>query len=122
MPDLDNDGWPDIVFVTGNVYPEVEKYFNQYPHRGPRFVFRNLGNGKFEDLSVVTVGERSQAQAVLSQSSYYSHDDLRLHFGLGEKTKADRVTVFWPSGQTDTFRDVPANQVVTIKEGIGLKP
>ena len=32
---------------------------------------------------LVTAGGRTQARAVLSQSSYYSHDDLRLHFGLG---------------------------------------
>ena len=32
---------------------------------------------------VTDVGERKQARAVLSQTSYYSHDDLRLHFGLG---------------------------------------
>src|SRR5581483_9547633 len=51
MPDVDNDGWPDIVFVTGNVYPEVEKHFKPYPHRSPRFIFRNLGNGRFEDVS-----------------------------------------------------------------------
>ncbi len=187
MPDLDNDGLPDIVFVSGNVYPEVEKHFKQYPHRSPRLVFRNLGNGKFEDVSsrsgpgiltpqssrgsafgdfdndgdldilvmnmneppsllrneyagksnwlkvkvvgvksnrtgvgarvVVTVGERSQAQSVLSQSSYYSHDDLRLHFGLGERTKADRITVYWPSGHVDIIKDIAANRVVTVREG-----
>ena len=41
MPDFDNDGRPDIVYVTGNVYPEVEARLPQYPHRGPRVVFRN---------------------------------------------------------------------------------
>ena len=35
MPDLDNDGRPDIVYVTGNVYPEIERQLPQYPHRGP---------------------------------------------------------------------------------------
>jgi hypothetical protein len=46
--DLDNDGWPDL--VTGSVYPELEKKYPQYPYRTPRFVFRNLGDGKFEEL------------------------------------------------------------------------
>jgi len=50
IQDLDNDGLPDIVVVTGSVYPEVEKKFPEYPHRTPRFLFRNLGNGKFEEL------------------------------------------------------------------------
>jgi enediyne biosynthesis protein E4 len=48
--DLDNNGWPDLFWVTGSVYPEVEKKLPQFPHRTPRVVFRNLGNGKFEEL------------------------------------------------------------------------
>ncbi|MGE5644518.1 MAG: CRTAC1 family protein [Acidobacteriota bacterium] len=50
IEDLDNDGNPDIFVVTGSVYPEVEKKFPEYPHRTPRFLFRNLGDGKFEEL------------------------------------------------------------------------
>jgi enediyne biosynthesis protein E4 len=50
--DYDNDGWPDIIQINGHVYPEVEKnklaLFKQ-----PRVVYRNLGNGKFEDVSVL---------------------------------------------------------------------
>ena len=48
--DLDNDGWPDLFVVTGSVYPEVEAKLPQYPLETPRLVFRNLGNGKFEEL------------------------------------------------------------------------
>jgi hypothetical protein len=188
LPDLDNDGRADIVYVTGNVYPEVERLLPQYPHRGPRVVFRNRGGGAFEEATsssgpgaveghssrgaafgdvdndgdvdvlvmnmneapsllrndysgpnswiavrlegtrsnraglgatvVVTTGGRLQAQAVLSQASYYSHDDLRLHFGLGAPvSRADRVEVRWPSGTVDVLRDVPARQVVTVREG-----
>ena len=46
---------------------------------------------------IVTAGGLKQARAVVSQSSYYSHDDLRLHFGLGRAAKADRVEVRWPA-------------------------
>ncbi len=48
--DLDNDGWPDLAIVTGSVYPEVERKFPQYPLKTPRIIFRNLGNGHFEEL------------------------------------------------------------------------
>jgi hypothetical protein len=48
--DLDNDGLPDLFWVTGSVYPEVEKKYPEYPHRTPRVIFRNLGQGKFEEL------------------------------------------------------------------------
>jgi hypothetical protein len=187
LVDLDNDGLQDLVYVTGNVYPEIERQLPQYPHRGPRVVFRNVGDGRFEDVSArsgpgavtphssrgaafgdfdndgdvdllvmnmnappsllrndyaggnawlgvrltgtrsdraalgatvtVTAGGRTQSRAVLSQSSYYSHDDLRLHFGLGAARQAERVEVRWPSGGVDVLKDVTARQVLTIREG-----
>jgi hypothetical protein len=185
--DLDNDGRPDLLYATGNVYPEIEARLPEYPHRGPRIVFRNLGDGRFEDVStrsgpgataprssrgvafgdydndgdldvlvmnmneppsllrneydggngwlalrlqgtasnrsalgatvVVTAGGRRQARAVLSQSSYYSHDDLRLHFGLGSARTAELVEVRWPNGAVDLLRDVPAGRLRTVREG-----
>jgi hypothetical protein len=48
--DLDNDGLPDLFLVTGSVYPEVERSLPAYPFRTPRIVFRNLGDGRFEEL------------------------------------------------------------------------
>ena len=50
MLDLDNDGHPDLFVVTGGVYPEVEKTLPAYPFHTPRLVFRNLGDGRFEEL------------------------------------------------------------------------
>jgi hypothetical protein len=187
MPDLDNDGLQDVVFVTGSVYPEVEARLPRYPHRGPRVIFRNRGGTRFEDVTGssgpgaaarhssrgasfgdfdndgdvdllvmnmneppsllrndysgpnawvsialegtranrsalgatvrVTAGGRTQARAVLSQSSYYSHDDLRLHFGLGGATRIDSVEVVWPSGERTRLTDVPVRRVVRIVEG-----
>ena len=61
------------------------------------------------------------AQAVVSQSSFYSSNDPRLHFGLGTCLVAD-VEVFWPNGRHDTFKGLAANQLVTLKEGIGVIP
>jgi hypothetical protein len=48
--DLDSDGRPDLFWVTGSVYPEVEKKLPKYPYRTPPILFRNLGNGRFEEL------------------------------------------------------------------------
>jgi hypothetical protein len=186
FPDLDNDGRPDVFYVTGHVYPEVERVLPQYPYRGPRVIFRNLDGGQFVDVTsqsgsgattphssrgaafgdydndgdvdvlvmnmneppsllrndyegghawltvrlegrsskatpigaavIVTAGGHRQARAVVSQSSYYSHDDLRLHFGLGAAEKADRVEVRWPLGDTQVLTNVRARQVLTIRE------
>jgi hypothetical protein len=51
IQDFDNDGLPDLFWVTGSVYPEVEKVHPDYPYKTPRVLFRNLGNGKFEELT-----------------------------------------------------------------------
>ena len=48
--DLDNNGYPDLFLVTGNVYPELDGKLAGYPYKTPRVIFRNLGNGKFEEL------------------------------------------------------------------------
>jgi len=68
----------------------------------------------------VKAAGRLQAQQVESQSSYYSVNDLRLHYGLGKAMKADFIEVRWPNGKTEVVRDVPANQLVFLKEGSGI--
>ncbi|HSU33995.1 MAG TPA: CRTAC1 family protein, partial [Bryobacteraceae bacterium] len=50
IEDLDNDGCPEIFWVTGGIYPEMRNKPDQ-PFKTPRILFRNLGNGKFEELS-----------------------------------------------------------------------
>ncbi len=187
--DLDNDGFPDLFVATGSVYPEVERKVPSYPFRTPRLVFRNLGDGRFEELMeeagsgvsaahvsrgcafgdfdndgdmdilvmnmneppsllrndvsggghwlkvlligvqsnrsaigsrvVARYGTRRQAQEVLAQSSFYSANDRRLHFGLGAETSAD-LTIRWTNGATETIANVAANQLVVIREGKGI--
>jgi hypothetical protein len=46
MVDLDNDGLPDLFLTTGMVYPDIK----EAPYKTPNVVFRNLGDGKFEEL------------------------------------------------------------------------
>lgn len=49
--DVDNDGWPDLLVVNGHVYPEVDEAQLGSTYREPRFLYYNLGGGKFRDLS-----------------------------------------------------------------------
>jgi hypothetical protein len=49
--DVDNDGWPDLFVANGHVYPEVDSAKLGATFREPRFLYYNLGNGKFRDLS-----------------------------------------------------------------------
>lgn len=183
--DLDNDGYPDLFYVTGNVYPEVERKHPDYPLKTPRVIFRNLGNGRFEelleeagpgigaphcsrgcafgdfdndgdiDILIVNLNEppsllrndlrgnhrwlklklvgaqsnrsaigtrvtcsyggKRQAQEVMAQSSFYSCNDPRLHFGLGEAETAD-LEIRWPSGARQSMKSVRANRILTIRE------
>lgn len=183
--DLDNDGWPDIFYATGNIYPEIESKLPEYPFKTPNVVFRNLGGGRLErladeagpalaalhssrgcafgdfdndgDIDILVVnlneppsllrndiegggnwlkvkligtvsnrsaigarvmcvyGSRRQAQEVMSQSSYYSCNDPRLHFGLGNEKSAS-LRIRWPLGTTQVLNDVSANQVLTVRE------
>ena len=188
LEDFDNDGWPDIVMITGNIYPEVAARFPEWPYRTPRLFYRNLRNGKFEliddagpgmtsphssrgsaygdfdndgdvdilimnmneppsllrnDLSgdntwlkillvgtksnrsaigarvVAHYGQQKQAKTVTAQSSYYSSNDRRLHFGLGNAPQAD-IEIFWPNGGVEKHASLPANHLVIIKEGTGV--
>lgn len=48
--DLDNDGLPDLFWVTGSVFPEVERKHPEIRHKTPRVLFRNLGGSRFEEL------------------------------------------------------------------------
>ena len=52
LADLDNDGYPDILWVTGTVYPELERHYAKYPSHTPRILFRNHGNGSFMPMGV----------------------------------------------------------------------
>jgi enediyne biosynthesis protein E4 len=49
--DVDNDGWADIFQVCGHVYPELEKSGLDTPFKEPKILYRNLRDGRFEDVS-----------------------------------------------------------------------
>ena len=186
--DLDNDGLPDIFYVTGNIFPNLDSRLPNYPYKTPRVIFRNLGNGRLEELIedagpaisavhssrgcafgdfdndgdidilvvnlneppsllrndisgnnhwikvkligtvsnrsaigarvVCSYGSRQQVQEVMAQSSFFSCNDPRLHFGLGSATSAS-LKIRWPRGATQVLRDVRCNQILTIREPIG---
>jgi hypothetical protein len=60
-------------------------------------------------------GGKRQAQEVMAQSSFYSCNDPRLHFGLGPEITAD-LEIRWPSGVKQEMKGVKADQILTIRE------
>ncbi len=175
--------------MNGHVYPEVERLKIDIHYKERRIVYRNLGNGTFEDISEragapilelhpsrgaafgdfdndgavevvvnnqneapsllkltrpppgnwvilklegvrsnhsaigarvsVTAGGRTQIDEVRSGGSYLSHSDLRLHFGLAQARKIDRVEIEWPSGARQVEEHLDVNRVITLREKPG---
>jgi hypothetical protein len=68
----------------------------------------------------LTTGGRRQLREVQSGSSYLAQSDLRAHFGLGAANRSERLEIRWPSGSTDVVEDLPANHVITVREGEGV--
>jgi hypothetical protein len=64
-------------------------------------------------------GGKLQAQQVLSQASFYSVNDFRLHFGLGDADTAD-LEIRWPTGNREILAKVASDQLVTVREGSGI--
>lgn len=192
--DMDNDGWLDIFMSNGHVYPEVNGSKTEAPYAEHKYLYRNLHNGRFQDVTdqagpgmtaavpgrgcafgdydndgdidivvncvnslpqllrcdsswnrswikVKTIGVQSnrtgigarvkvvarmspnstqaltQIDEVRSGGSYFSQNDLRLHFGLDQARTVDLLEVQWPSGQVDTFKDLPVNRLYLVTEG-----
>ena len=185
--DFDNDGWPDVLYVNGHVYPEIDRLKGPAHYREPKVLYQNLGNGKFRDVSALAgpgiaaascargcafgdfdndgnidvlvnpindlpqllhctsktknnwitlkligtksnrsaigtrvhciTGKHQQIDEVRSGSSFYSQNDLRVHFGIGKAERIDSLEVRWPSGHMDRFANVTANQNLKIVEG-----
>jgi hypothetical protein len=187
--DLDLDGWQDLFLVNGHVYPEVEQLKSEAGYRQRKVVYRNRGDGRFDDVTEqlgppvtvpragrgaafadfdndgdvdvlvsnvhdtpelyrldqreprtwaalqlvgvasnrsaigarvrITAGGVTQVSEVRGGGSYYSQNDLRVHFGLGGATSLERVEVRWPAGREELWTAVETNKVVTLTEGSG---
>jgi hypothetical protein len=60
-----------------------------------------------------------QAQSVTAQSSFYSVNDRRLHFGLGAAKLAD-LDIHWTNGSVEKLTGIKAGQFIIAKEGQGI--
>ncbi len=120
--DLDNDGNLEVVVNNLDAPPSLLRSGGGY--RNHSLLIRCIGTRSNRSAIgarvKVTVAGRDQIDEVMSGSSYYSHNDLRLHFGLGTADQAERVEVSWPSGIKDSFDNVRGNQIVVVQEGRGV--
>jgi enediyne biosynthesis protein E4 len=119
--DIDNDGDLDLLITNNNGRPNL--LLNE-GGRANAILVRTIGtksnrSGIGTRLTLVTAGHR-QIREVQSGSSYLAQNDLRAHFGLGEANRAERLEIRWPSGATEVVENLPANHVITVREGNGV--
>jgi len=70
----------------------------------------------------VIAGDLSQVQEVRSGGSYLSQNDLRLYFGLGRHTRADKIVITWSDGEKETITGLAADHYYSILQGVGIVP
>jgi hypothetical protein len=120
--DVDNDGHQDLLVTNNGGAPELLR--NNGGNRGNGLIVRAVGTrGTREGIGArltLTAGNARQVREVKSGSSYLGQNDLRVHFGLADRPRVDRLDVRWPGGGVETFRDLPANEIITVTEGQGI--
>ncbi|HEY6763749.1 MAG TPA: CRTAC1 family protein [Candidatus Sulfotelmatobacter sp.] len=117
--DLNNDGRIDVVIENIDGKPMILRNTGGDKNH---WVTLRLTGKRSNRLAIgakvkVTAGGMQQVSEVRSGGSYLSQNDLRIHFGLGNAAKVEKVEVHWPSGNTDTFKDLGADGFYQLVEG-----
>jgi hypothetical protein len=120
--DFDNDGRVDVLVNSQNAPAQL---FHNDDHSANHWIaFKTVGVKSNRDgyhaHFAITAGGVQQTATVHAGSSYLSHSDSRVYFGLGGAAKVDRVQIHWPSGATDTLKDLPADGAYIVTEGRGI--
>ena len=68
----------------------------------------------------IVAGGMTQTDEVHSGGSYLSQNDLRIHFGLANAAKIDKVEIHWPSGYTETLTNLAVDQHYSVIETNGI--
>jgi hypothetical protein len=126
--DFDNDGDIDVVVncvneaqqlircdsTTGNHWIKVRTIGTKSNRSGIGARIKCVAKFPGLDQPVEQVDE------VRSGGSYFSQNDLRVHFGLGKATKVDLLQIRWPSGHVDELKNIDADRVIYVKESQGI--
>ena len=119
--DFDNDG--DVDVVVNNV-KDVPDLFRLDRTSGAHWVSLALigtqsNRSAIGALVRIVTSNGEQRQEVRGGGSYYSQNDLRLHFGIGDARTIDRVNVRWPNGLEESWSGLAADRLHALKEGTG---
>jgi hypothetical protein len=134
--DFDNDGRPDLVFShnagpiallhnvteTNNAWIRLELIGSGEPGRVGAGEPGRVSTGRSNRNAIgarveIEAGGKRQTRFIIGGGSYLSASERRLLVGLGAADRADRVTVFWPSGRKQEFANLAARCWWRLHEG-----
>ena len=122
--DYDNDGDLDVFVVNQDDRPTLLR--NDGGNRNHWISVRTIGTESNRDgigaRITIQAGNLRQTDQVRSAGSYLSQNDRRVHFGLRSHSRVDELEIRWPSGKVEKFTLLPADQLITVKEGFGIVP
>jgi enediyne biosynthesis protein E4 len=118
--DIDNDGRLDAVVATND--GPIHILHNETPTQNHWLLLKLVGHRSNRDAigaEVKLVTAKGPQFATVSTSvSYLSSSDKRVHFGLGSESAAQSIEIHWPSGITQTLKNVHADQIFTVDEPV----
>jgi hypothetical protein len=118
--DIDGDGDLDAVIVVNNGPARLFRNDGGNKNHWIRVVLK--GNGKTSNRDAIgakvelKVGDQVCRRQLFPAKSYLSSVELPLTFGLGKASKADELTITWPSGKEIKMKNLQANQVLRVEE------
>jgi hypothetical protein len=122
--DLFNDGVQEVVVENLEGEPVLFR-----PEGGARnhWISFELAGARSNKLALnagvkVIAGDLVQTDEIRSSGSYLSQSDLRLHFGLADHRRVDRVEISWPSGRSEVLTNLEADRFYCVKQGAGIVP
>ena len=120
--DWDDDGKLDLI-LKNRTGPRVQIFHNRYPSNGNFLSIDLVGNGTtcnrdaIGSRVTIKIGARTLARTLHAGEGFLSQSSKRLHFGLGEAQRVERVTVLWPDGTSQVVEGVAANTRLRIVQG-----
>lgn len=124
--DLDGDGKVDVVINNFNATPTVLRNVTQSNNHW--FSLKLIGDPKQKtprdaigSIAFVTIGKLRLRGDVISGGGYASQNDLKMHFGLGEATKVDKIEISWANGKSEIVNVNAVDRVWTVTQGKGAK-
>ena len=121
LGDLFNDGHQEALVNNMNETPSL--YYNRAAvgnFISLRLVGLRSNRAALGARVTVLAADSPREQEVHSGDGFISQSDLRLHFGLGKLTRAEKIVIQWPSGLLETLTDLPANKYYVVREGAGI--